>query len=180
MLRGQLVGLRPRHDADVPILHAELYDDEPTWSRAHSQPWGPVAAESGRSPFAVGEPSDSTAQFSVVTLSDAQLVGHALLWGIDTHNRTAHIGLALIPDFHGRGYGQDIVRVLCRYGFVVRGLNRLQVDTLADNAAMIGAAQKCGFTLEGRLRASAWVAGEFVDEVILGLLARDWREEHPA
>jgi RimJ/RimL family protein N-acetyltransferase len=45
---------------------------------------------------------------------------------------------------------------------------------------MIGAAEKCGFVLEGRLRASAWVAGEFIDEVLLGLLDREWRENHPA
>lgn len=176
MLRGELVGLRARHEADVPLLHAELYDDEPTWSRAHSEPWGPIAAESGRSPFAVAERSASSEQFSVVTLRDADLIGHAVLWGIDTHNRTAHIGLALTPGFQGRGYGQDIVRVLCRYGFVVRGFNRLQVDTLADNAAMIAAAQKVGFVLEGTLRRSAWVAGEFIDEVVLGLLASEWSE----
>jgi len=31
----------------------------------------------------------------------------------------------------------DVVLALCEYGFAVRGLNRLQVDTLAGNAAMI-------------------------------------------
>lgn len=40
---------------------------------------------------------------------------------------------------------------------------------------MIGAATRAGFTQEGRLRQAAWVNGEFVDEVILGLLAVDWK-----
>jgi RimJ/RimL family protein N-acetyltransferase len=61
--------------------------------------------------------------------------------------------------------------VLCHYGFAVRGLHRLQVDTLADNTAMIRAANQAGFVLEGTLRRAAWVNGEFLDEVILGLLA---------
>jgi RimJ/RimL family protein N-acetyltransferase len=75
----------------------------------------------------------------------------------------------------GRGLGADVVRVLCHYGFVVRGLRRLQVDTLADNAAMIRAATRSGFVLEGTLRRAAWANGEFLDEVILGLLASDWQ-----
>jgi RimJ/RimL family protein N-acetyltransferase len=178
MLRGELAGLRGREEADVATLHAELYDDAAEWARAHSEPWGPVAVESGRSPFAVTEPTAKTESFSAVSLSDGQLIGHALLWGIDAHNRGAHIGLALLRDARGRGYGNDIVRVLCRYGFVVRSLHRLQVDTLADNLAMITAAEKNGFVLEGTLRRSAWVTGEFVDEVILGLLATDWRQTY--
>jgi RimJ/RimL family protein N-acetyltransferase len=63
---------------------------------------------------------------------------------------------------------------LCEYGFAVRGLHRLQVDTLASNAAMISAAVRAGFAREGTLRGADWVNGEFADEVILGLLASDW------
>jgi RimJ/RimL family protein N-acetyltransferase len=72
--------------------------------------------------------------------------------------------------------GTDVVVALCRYGFAVRGLHRLQVDTLADNTAMIRAALRAGFVHEGRLRRSAWVNGEFANEVILGLLATDWAD----
>jgi RimJ/RimL family protein N-acetyltransferase len=49
------------------------------------------------------------------------------------------------------------------------------VDTLADNAAMIRAAEHAGFVLEGTTRESAWANGAFVDEVVLGLLAGAWR-----
>ena len=72
--------------------------------------------------------------------------------------------------------GKEVVRVLCHYGFILRGLHRLQVDTLANNIAMIRAAVGNGFVQEATLRRSAWVQGEFVDEVILGLLAEEWRQ----
>jgi RimJ/RimL family protein N-acetyltransferase len=39
---------------------------------------------------------------------------------------------------------------------------------------MIQAASRAGFTREGTLRRSAWVNGDFADEVILGLLATEW------
>ncbi|MEU1626890.1 GNAT family protein [Streptomyces sp. NPDC020096] len=173
MIRGEKVGLRARHEADIPVLQAELYDDVATRSRADTRPWRPIPPGARWSPYAVADPSEDAACFSVVEIRSQELVGEALLWGIDTHNRMAHLGISLLPAFRGRGLGSDVVRVLCEYGFAVRGLQRLQVETLADNAAMIAAAVKAGFTVEGTLRRSAWVYGAFADEVILGLLASE-------
>ncbi|MDP9318194.1 MAG: GNAT family N-acetyltransferase [Actinomycetota bacterium] len=175
MLRGERVGLRARHEADLPLLMDELYDDVATRSRADTRPWVPVSPEAKNQPYRVEDLPASVTCFSVVDLERDQLVGESLLWGIDTHNRLAHIGLSIRPAFRGQGLAVDIVRVLCHYGFVVRGLNRLQIDTLADNEAMRRAAVRAGFTLEATFRRAAWVTGEFVDEVAFGLLAHEWR-----
>ncbi|MEV4612516.1 GNAT family protein [Kitasatospora sp. NPDC049258] len=174
MIQGDKIELRARTEADVPVLHTELYEDVLGRSRGDSRPWRPVAA-GPRSPFTPGEPDDSAAIFSVVERATGELAGEASLWGIDVHNRTGHLGLALRPSFRGRGLGADVVRVLCEYGFAVRGLQRLGIETLADNAAMRGAALRAGFTHEGTLRRSAWVYGSFLDEVLFGLLAEEWR-----
>ncbi|MFE0462155.1 GNAT family N-acetyltransferase [Kitasatospora sp. NPDC058965] len=175
MLPGDRITLRARHEADVPVLQAELYDDVPTRARADSRPWRPIPPGSAHSPYAVAGPSEEAAPFSVVETATGELVGEAILWGVDLHNRTGHLGLSLRPGYRGRGFAADAVRVLCRYGFEVRGLHRLQVETLADNAAMIRAATAAGFTVEGTLRRAAWVCGEFLDEVVLGQLAEEWR-----
>ncbi|MFI6846294.1 GNAT family N-acetyltransferase [Kitasatospora sp. NBC_00085] len=174
MLLNAKIALRARHDSDVPVLQAELYDDVATRSRADSRPWQPISPGAAESPYAVAAPSDEAACFSVVELASGELAGEALLWGIDTHNRSAHLGIALRPAFRGRGLAHEVVDVLCLYGFTVRGLHRLQVDTLADNAAMIAAATGAGFVLEGTFRRSAWTYGTYSDEVVLGLLAEEW------
>jgi RimJ/RimL family protein N-acetyltransferase len=173
MLRAGKVGLRAREEADVAILHAELYEDVATRSQADSRPWRPIPPGPA-SPYAITGPRDDQACFSVVELDGGELAGDALLWAIDLHNRMAHLGLALRPAFRGRGLGTDVVVALCDYGFTIRGLQRLQVDTLASNTAMIRAASRAGFVPEGRLRRAAWVSGEFADEVILGMLATEW------
>jgi len=178
MLRGEKVGLRARQDSDVPVLQAELYDDVATRMRADSRPWQPIPPGSPASPYVVTGPADHVAAFSVVRLATGELAGEALLWGIDLHNRTGHVGISLRPAFRGQGLGAEAVRLLCYYGFAVRGLHRLQAETLADNAAMIAAATQAGFAPEGTLRASAWVDGAFADETILGLLATDWPHPH--
>jgi RimJ/RimL family protein N-acetyltransferase len=173
MLRGEKVCLRARHESDAPILDAELHEDVPMRVRADSRAWRPVSPGSRASTYAVRDPSEREAVFSVVT--GDELAGEATLWGIDVFHRLAHIGLSLRPAYRGRGLGLDTVKVMCHYGFDVLGLNRLQIDTLADNAAMIATGRKAGFTLEATLREGAWVMGTFTDEVTLGLLAAEWR-----
>ena len=169
--------MRARFDSDVPELYAQLYGDVVTRSRADTRAWVPLPPN--RTIYG-SDPTPDAAAFAVVEPAGPdgegeRLVGEAVLWGIDLHNRAAHIGISLFPAVRGRGIGTDVVRVLCEYGFAVRGLRRLQIETLADNAAMLGAAAAAGFTVEGTRRQAAWAYGEFADEVILGLLVDEWR-----
>jgi RimJ/RimL family protein N-acetyltransferase len=179
MLRGKLTGLRARLPQDVDILHRELYDDVKTRVRADSRPWMPLPAGPASPYWSEAQPGEAAraaneAIFSAVELATDELAGEALLWAIDRHNRSAHVGISLRPAFRGRGFGLDVVRVLCRYGFAILGLHRLQVETLADNHAMIAIAEGAGFVREGVTRGSEWVNGEFADAVILGLLAEEF------
>jgi RimJ/RimL family protein N-acetyltransferase len=177
-----MIGLRAQQDSDIEVFEAELLNDVETRMRSDSRPWRPVAPGSADSPYRRQGPRDDhseTVMFSAVELATGELTGEALLWAIDLHNRNAHIGISLRPAFRGKHLGTDIVRVLCRYGFAVRGLHRLQVDTLADNDAMIGAATRAGFVLEGTLRQYVWVNGSFADGVILSQLATEWPPAGP-
>jgi RimJ/RimL family protein N-acetyltransferase len=180
MLRGELIGLRAQQDGDIEVFETELLNDVETRMRSDNRPWRPVPPGSVRRPGSPGDDGDNMAdigadvKFSVVELATGELAGEALLWAIDLHNRSAHLGISLLPAFRGKHLGTDVVRVLCRYGFAVRGLHRLQIETLADNHAMITAAARAGFVPEGTTRGAAWVGGGFADEVILGLLAAEW------
>jgi len=176
MLRGELTLLRARRADDARILHADLYDDPEAWVRSDTRPWVPVPFGSGSPYWPSDEPpaASDTAAFAVAELATGDLAGEAMLWGIDLHNRSAHLGITLRPDYQGRGLGADAVRSLCRYGFALRGLHRLQLETLADNHAMIAVAAGLGFTREGTMRGSSWVNGGFTDDVIFGLLAAEF------
>jgi RimJ/RimL family protein N-acetyltransferase len=178
MIRGEKVGLRAQHEEDVPILHHELYEDVATRSRAEARGWRPLTP--ARSPVAAGEPSDTRDHFFAVDLASGELAGEAVLWGLNVHHRTAHVGISLRPSFRGRGLGTDTVRTMCLYGFTVRGLRRLQIETLADNHAMITAALRAGFTREGTARRAAFVYGRELDEALFGMLADEWTHpRHP-
>jgi RimJ/RimL family protein N-acetyltransferase len=174
MLRGSTVGLRARLDSDVAVLHAALYDDVLGHSDADTRPWRPLPPTSELSPYRVKPAPDDAAEFTIVSLADDRVLGECGLWSIDTHNRRAHVGIALLPEERHGGLGLDAVQVLCRYGFSILGLHRLQIETNVTNTAMVATARRARFSVEGTLRDASWVAGRFVDEVVLGLVADDW------
>ncbi|MGH3153760.1 MAG: GNAT family N-acetyltransferase [Streptosporangiaceae bacterium] len=174
MLRGELTGLRARTDADIEIFETELLADIMTRIRATGRPWLPVAPGAADSPYRQAEDRADVVRFSVVELASADLAGEGVVFDIDLHNRHAEIGIVLRPSCRGRHLGTDAVRVLCHYGFALRGLHRLQMTMLADNHAMIGAAVKTGFALEGTARDVAWINGAFADGVTYSLLFPDW------
>jgi RimJ/RimL family protein N-acetyltransferase len=173
MLRGRKVGLRARIESDVQALQQDIYNDVPTFSRGSQRPWQPISPSRPDAPYAVIDADPRHAIFSAITLDGEELAGECGLWSIDLHNRTAELGIALLPAARGRGLAVDIVRTLCEYGFKTRGLHRIQIDTLADNAAMRATALRAGFTLEGQRRQAVWANGAFFDDVVYGRLADD-------
>jgi len=178
MLRGRLVGLREQRREDVEALF-ELTTDAEHVSLADSRPFRPRALAARQADYdkRQAEPDPSAAFFTIQRLDDeaGAAVGDIGLWLIDLHHRSAHIGISLLPSARGQGLGRDALEVICWYGFQVRGLHRLSLETLSVNSAMQATALTCGFVEEGRLRSASWHLGSRVDEVLYGLLVDDWR-----
>jgi RimJ/RimL family protein N-acetyltransferase len=175
VLKGREVALRARVAADTAILHAALYEDVEMHSISDGRAWRPMSADAEVSPYRVVEPSSENAVFTIVTLSDERVIGDLALWRIDLHNRSAHVGLALVPEARGQGFGLDAVQVCVDYAFRTLGLHRLQIETTVENHGMISVARKAGFSPEGVLRDAGWVNGRFLDEAVFGLLAQEWQ-----
>ncbi|GGS74963.1 N-acetyltransferase [Planobispora rosea] len=158
---------------DLAVLH-RLHDDVGTAVLAEVDPWTPETLEQALARYDAYTPDPANVRFTIASLADGQVLGRCVVWGIDAFNRNAHLGISLLPQARGRGYGLDALRVMCDYAFRIRGLHRLGLETLATNTAMIATAEKAGFRREGVHREHAWVLGAFVDEVLFGLLATEF------
>lgn len=185
MLEGRRVGLRDLRREDHEVLHAAFSGDAAIQAMVTDRPWRPVSLEQhlARIDKRDTEPADDTkVAFAIQRLdtSAGRCIGDALLWDINQHERTAHVGIGLVPEARGQGFGRDAVDLLCEYAFIVRDLHRLQLETLAINTAMQSAAKACGFIEEGRNREAGWVMGERCDLLTFGILAREWRASHAA
>lgn len=177
MLTGEQVVLRALARDEVATLQRRLADDVDTWQAAHSEPWRPQSAEALLAAYdAELVAADPSTDRLAVTRRDGTgpALGQAVLHRIDAAQGSAEVGVTLLRDARGRGVGSDALRVLCDLAFRVRGLRRLQLETLAVNAAMLATAAGCGFVEEGRLREAEWYDGGFADVVVHGLLAPEW------
>lgn len=178
MLTGEQVVLRALTRDDIATLRRRLHEDVASWQLARGQPWRPRSLDDLQAGFDRGVATDDpTVDVLTVVRKDGTgpALGQLVLHHIDPTNGSAEVGLTLLRDARGRGVGGDALRVVCDLAFRVRGLRRLQVETLTHNAAMIAVARGCGFVEEGRRREAQWYDGSFVDVLVMGLLARQWR-----
>ena len=165
--------LRAPTPGDTGFLQ-ELWDDVDTWLLSQSRPYIPESqARKARRLDAGLESVDPTALW-LVAEADDQALGVAGLWQIDLHNRRAQVAVTLKPDARGVGYGREVLALLCKYAFQLRGLHRLHAETLDANLPMRRAAEAVGFVREGVLRGSDWQPGGWCDVVVYGLLVDDW------
>jgi RimJ/RimL family protein N-acetyltransferase len=86
------------------------------------------------------------------------------------------IGIALFPEYRGRGIGTEAQRRLVEYLFRTTPVHRLQAGTEVDNIAEQRALERVGFRREGVTRGAAFRAGRWRDGVMYGLLRDDPRE----
>ena len=83
------------------------------------------------------------------------------------------IGVALLPQARGRGYGTEAQGLLARYLFAHTPVNRVEARTELGNVAEQRALEKAGFTREGVVRGCGWRDGAWRDGVIYGLIRAD-------
>src|SRR5262245_48920234 len=103
-------------------------------------------------------------------------VGNVGLHRIDWVNRSAEFGIVLGErDQWGRGIGSEATRLIVEHGFARLNLNRIWLGVFADHEAAIKIYERLGFMIEGRLRAAILRDGSAHDQLIMGLLAEEFR-----
>jgi RimJ/RimL family protein N-acetyltransferase len=85
------------------------------------------------------------------------------------------IGIALLPEYRGRGYGTDAQRQLTRDLFAHGPVERIEAETETDNVAERRALERIGFVHEGTLRSHYFRDGAWRDTAVYALLRSDPR-----
>lgn len=83
------------------------------------------------------------------------------------------MGIALLPEVRGRGYGTRVHQLLARYLFAHTTVHRIEADTEVDNIAEQRALIKAGFSREGVMRGCGWRDGAWRDGATYSLLRTD-------
>ncbi len=83
------------------------------------------------------------------------------------------IGIALLPEWRGRGIGWRAQAMLCDYLFRHTPVQRIQAATHAENTAEQKSLEKAGFQLEGVVRAAEFRDGRWRDGMLYSRLRDD-------
>jgi RimJ/RimL family protein N-acetyltransferase len=85
------------------------------------------------------------------------------------------IGYFVVEEHLGKGYATEAARAGLRFVFERLGAAKVRLTCDADNVGSYRVAERCGFTLEGRLRSEvARDDGESVDRLHYGMLRAEY------
>lgn len=112
-------------------------------------------------------------QYAIELSSTSTLIGDI---GVNLHTNLmqADLGFTVSPDHQNRGYATEAVRSVLDRLFVEQGLHRVSAECDARNEASARLLHRLGFRREGHLVANTWIKGEWTDDLLFGLLRRDW------
>ncbi|MDR3310333.1 MAG: GNAT family N-acetyltransferase [Oscillospiraceae bacterium] len=117
----------------------------------------------------------SAPTFAIVTLENDELIGNCSLIGVDGVNSTAELGIFIgEPQFLGKGYGAEAIRLLLGYGFNTLNLHSITLRVHGDNARAQRCYEKCGFREFGTRRESAFKHGRYFDVIYMDILRGDF------
>jgi len=113
--------------------------------------------------------------FHIRTLDEDRLIGFVAIHNIEWNNAAGVISIGIgDPNYRGKGYGSEAMRLVLDYAFNELNLYRLGLDVIGDNARAIRAYEKLGFRCEGAMRKAVHRDGVRVDRLIMGILREEW------
>jgi ribosomal-protein-serine acetyltransferase len=112
---------------------------------------------------------------SFAIIYNGEIAGTIGFNDINKTNKIGIVGYWLGEKFQGKGIMTRSFKVLIDYGFKELGLNRIEVSVAVENNKSRTLPERLGFTEEGKLRQAEWLYDHYVDHVIYGLLAEEWK-----
>lgn len=112
-------------------------------------------------------------QFAI--FADGRIAGVLGHHRIDWRNRLTSLGYWIGESYQGRGLATAACRALITHAFEAVRLNRVEIRCAVGNHRSRAIPVRLGLREEGRLRDAEWLYDHFVDHVVYGALASEWR-----
>ena len=94
-----------------------------------------------------------------------------------THKK-AEIGLLIgEKQWWGKGVATEAIKAITKYGFTECDIEKIEAGCYQSNKGSLGAFQKVGYKVEGRIRASWILEGKREDGFRLGILKGEFNEQ---
>ncbi|ADQ78846.1 GCN5-related N-acetyltransferase [Paludibacter propionicigenes WB4] len=114
--------------------------------------------------------------YRVVDAETGKVIGHGSISHHNAKNKSARLCRILIAEEQDRskGYGRQLIRALLKICFEELALHRVDLGVFEFNKAAIRCYQSCGFQIEGTLRESFVIDGEYYSVHNMSILDREY------
>jgi RimJ/RimL family protein N-acetyltransferase len=172
---GSKVRLRDLTIDDADLLDAWAADPE---DRGGFNDFGLQPSRVDRDALARGPfRNERNGELIVERLGDGQPIGtvgwHRVTYGPNTGSAAWNVGISLVAEARGHGFGAEAQRLLADYLFATTEFDRVEASTDVDNVAEQRSLERAGFIREGVLRGAQERAGVRHDLVNYARLRTD-------
>ena len=152
-LVGKKVFLRPESSDDIINAHRWFIQSEPQAQCSHPLPFRTAseAVEAKKN-------------------DDKTPVGRVTFFNYNSLNRSAELGVLIDPDQRQNGFADEALRILIKYLFKYRNINKVYAETAAFNKEATALLESIGFKKDGVLRQHYFFEGEYHDKLAYSLL----------
>ena len=172
--QGEKIRLRGMSPDDWSLFHK---NDEDTES-ARLCYWIPFPrSAAGTMKWAEGaafEPPTNDRFRFVIENMQGEVVGTLNTFECDQRNGTFKYGVGIFRPHWRHGYAREAIRMVLHYFFDELRYQKVTVHVYDFNEASIQLHTRLGFQIEGRLRRMIYTAGQYHDEILLGLTAEEF------
>jgi len=179
MLHSERLFLRPYEIADAKNVLVFLNDPEVRRFLVPGIPYPLSVIEEER--WIEGQSKEAECKsFAIILKETVEYIGGCGFNRINWQSRVATIGIFLGQPFWNKGLGTEAVRILIEFAFGELNVNKIKLQVFSFNKRAIRSYEKNGFKIEGVLREEVYRNGQYYDEIVMGLLASEWKDRRSA
>lgn len=171
VLSGSKVTLRPGDERDFYLLH-KWYNDNELNKLAG---WNSSKVTADRLRYNISRSFGCDPMNLMIDNEEGTPIGTIQLYDFNEQDKNCMLGIRIgDKNYWNKGYGADAVKTILEYAFMKMDIYRVTLKVYEYNERAVNCYQKCGFRCEGRIRQSAYIDGNFYDEIIMGALKSDF------
>jgi len=172
MINSDSIILAPLISDDIPILFQWINDREIVLLNA---PYKPVYENAHKQWFEKIQERTDLVILGIRHKESNKLIGSCQLLNINYIHRSAELQIRIAEKSEqGLGFGTAAIHLLISHAFIDLNLNRISVQVFSTNVRALYVYEKTGFKKEGILRQAAFIDGQYIDIIVLGLLKAEY------
>ena len=174
MLKAKDVYLSPLLQEDAQTLFSWINDRD---NVLYSASYKPISEQQHFAWFNSLSQRNDIVIFGIRLEGNDSMIGSCQLHSIDRIHRNAELQIRIGEvDQQDKGFGEQAAKLLLDFAFCDLNLERIYLHVFETNERAINMYKKSGFIHEGVLRKHAYISGNYLNVVMMGLLRNEFKK----